>query len=60
MNIYETEQELVLKADLPEVNQHEIDIRIENNTLTIRGERKFHNEVQPGQLPAHRARKRTV
>jgi HSP20 family protein len=45
VDIYETEQELVLKADLPEVIQQEIDIRIENNTLTIRGERKFHNEV---------------
>ena len=45
VDIYETEQELVLKADLPEVNQQEIDIRIENNMLTIRGERKFHNEV---------------
>jgi HSP20 family protein len=44
-DIYETEQELVLKADLPEVIQQEIDIRIENNMLTIRGERKFHNEV---------------
>jgi HSP20 family protein len=45
VDIYETEQELVLKADLPEVNQQEIDIRIENNMLTIRGERKFHDEV---------------
>jgi HSP20 family protein len=45
VDIYETEQELVLKADLPEVNQQEIDIRIENNMLTIRGERKFQNEV---------------
>jgi HSP20 family protein len=45
VDIYETEQELVLKADLPEVIQQEIDIRIENNMLTIRGERKFQNEV---------------
>jgi HSP20 family protein len=45
VDIYETEQELVLKADLPEVNEHDIDIRVENNVLTIRGERKFQNEV---------------
>ena len=45
VDIYETEQELVLKADLPEVNEHEIDIRVENNMLTIRGERKFQSEV---------------
>ena len=56
VDIYETEQELVLKADLPEVNQQEIDIRIENNMLTIRGERKFHNEVsQDNYLRVERA-----
>src|ERR1700757_5417151 len=56
VDIYEDEQELVLKADLPEVNQQEIDIRIENNMLTIRGERKFHNEVsQDNYLRVERA-----
>lgn len=45
VDIYETEQELVIKADLPEVNQHDIDIRVENNVLTVRGERKFQSEV---------------
>jgi HSP20 family protein len=45
VDIYETEQELVLKADLPDVNEHEIDIRVENNMLTVRGERKFQHEV---------------
>lgn len=56
VDIYETEQELVLKVDLPEVDQQEIDIRIENNMLTIRGERKFHNEVsQDNYLRVERA-----
>ena len=41
VDIYETENELVLKADLPEVNQNEIDVRVENQTLTIAGVRKF-------------------
>jgi len=45
VDIYETENELVVKADLPEVQDKEIDIRVENNMLTIRGERKFSNEV---------------
>ncbi len=40
VDIYETENEIVLKADLPEVNQKNIDIQIENSTLTIQGERK--------------------
>ena len=41
VDIYETENELVLKADLPEVAQNEIDVRVESQTLTIAGERKF-------------------
>ena len=45
VDIYETENELVVKADLPEVNEKEIDVRVENNLLTIRGERKFEKSV---------------
>jgi HSP20 family protein len=41
VDIYETENELVLKADLPDVEAKEIDVRVENQTLTIAGERKF-------------------
>ena len=32
---------MVLKVDLPEVSQSEIDIRVEGNTLTIQGERRL-------------------
>ena len=45
VDIYETENELVVKADLPEVNPQDLDIRVENNILTIRGERKFEKKV---------------
>jgi HSP20 family protein len=45
VDIYETENELVVKADLPDVNPQELDIRVENNILTIRGERKFDDKV---------------
>jgi HSP20 family protein len=45
VDIYETENELVVKADLPDVQDKDIDVRVENNMLTIRGERKFSNEV---------------
>ena len=41
VDIYETENELVLKADLPDVDQNQIDVRVENQTLTLAGERKF-------------------
>lgn len=44
-DIYETENELVAKFDLPDVKESDIDIRVENNTLAIRGERKFEKEV---------------
>jgi HSP20 family protein len=45
VDIYETEHELVAKADLPEVDPQDLDIRVENNILTIRGERKFEQKV---------------
>ncbi len=45
VDIYETEGELVVKADLPEVDEKDIDVRVEINTLSIRGERKFQNDV---------------
>ena len=45
VDIYETEHALVVKADLPEVDPKELDIRVENNLLTIRGERKFEKKV---------------
>jgi HSP20 family protein len=45
VDIYETENELVVKADLPDMNPQDLDIRVENNILTIRGERKFEKRV---------------
>ena len=41
VDIYETDNELVLKADVPDVDLKDIDVRVENQTLTIAGERKF-------------------
>jgi len=45
VDIYETENELVLKADLPDLEEKDIDVRVENNLLTIRGERKFEKDI---------------
>src|SRR6202790_5236882 len=45
VDIYETANELVVKADLPDVNEKDIDVRVENNLLTIHGERKFDKSV---------------
>ena len=44
VDIFETENELVLKADLPDVDQKDIDVRVENQTLTIAGQRRFEKQ----------------
>lgn len=44
VDIYETENELVLKADVPDVDPKLIGIQLENGTLTLKGERKFEQE----------------
>lgn len=46
VDIYENENELMIKADLPEIDEKNLDVRVENNTLTVRGERKFEQEVK--------------
>jgi HSP20 family protein len=48
VDIFETEHELVVKADLPDIDPKNLDIRVENNILTIRGERKFEKKVDQG------------
>jgi HSP20 family protein len=53
VDIYETENELVLKADVPEVDAKNIGIQLENGTLTLKGERKF-EEQKNGHKGFHR------
>jgi len=45
VDIYETEHDLVIEADVPDVDPKDLDIRVENNILTIRGDRKFEKKV---------------
>ncbi len=45
VDVAERENELILKIDLPEMNQSEIEIKVEENTLIIQGERKFLKEM---------------
>ncbi|MGE0405981.1 MAG: Hsp20/alpha crystallin family protein [Candidatus Korobacteraceae bacterium] len=44
VDIYEDEQSIVVKAEIAGIKPEDIDIRVENNTLTLRGERKFEKE----------------
>ena len=44
VDIVENENELIVKADVPDVKFEDIDVKLENGTLTLRGERKFEKE----------------
>jgi len=47
VDIYETDaHEFVVKAELPDVKREDINLTFENNVLTIRGERKFDEDVK--------------
>jgi len=46
VDIFENEGNLVLKAELPGIDPTDVDVRVENNVLTLRGERKFESEVK--------------
>jgi len=44
-DIFETEKEVVIKAELPEVKKEEVSVSVGNNILTLGGERRFEEEV---------------
>jgi HSP20 family protein len=46
VDIYEADGKLVLKAELPDMRREDIDVSVENSTLTIRGERKLDQEIK--------------
>ena len=46
VDIYETEDAIVLKAELPGVDPKDVEVRVEDNTLYLKGERKFEKEVK--------------
>ena len=46
VDILETENALILKADLPDVDMKDTTVEIENGTLTLKGERKFEKDDQ--------------
>jgi HSP20 family protein len=44
VDVYEDAQKIVLKLEVPGIEEKDLDIRVENNTLTVKGERKFEKE----------------
>ena len=44
-DIFETDKELVMKFELPEVKKEDVEVKLEQNVLTLRGERKFEEKT---------------
>jgi HSP20 family protein len=44
VDVYEDEHQVTLKIDVPGIDEKDIDVRVEDNTLTVHGERKIDNE----------------
>ena len=44
VDVYEDEKHLVLKLEVPGIEEKDLDVSVENNTLTVKGERKFESE----------------
>jgi HSP20 family protein len=44
VDVYENEQKVTLKIEVPGIDEKDIDVRLENNTLTVHGERKIEKE----------------
>ena len=44
VDIYEDTQKVMLKLEVPGIDQKDLDVRIEDHTLTVKGERKFESE----------------
>ena len=56
VDVYEDAQKVVLKLEVPGVDQKDLDIRVENRTLTVKGERKF--EAEEKEQNFHRIERR--
>ena len=44
VDVYEDAQKVVLKLEVPGIEEKDLDVRVENHTLTVKGERKFEKE----------------
>ena len=46
VDVFETEGEIVVKAELPGMERNDIHLNLDNNVLTLRGERRFEKETK--------------
>jgi len=56
VDIYEDAHKVVLKLEVPGIEEKDLDVRVENNTLTVKGERKF--EAEEKEQNFHRIERR--
>ena len=56
VDIYEDEKKVMLKMEVPGIEQKDLDVSVENNTLTVKGERKF--EAEEKEQNFHRIERR--
>jgi HSP20 family protein len=56
VDIYEDAQKIVLKLEVPGIEEKDLDVRVENHTLTVKGERKF--EAEEKEQNFHRIERR--
>ena len=56
VDVYEDAQKIVLKLEVPGIEEKDLDIRVENHTLTVKGERKF--EAEEKEQNFHRIERR--
>ena len=56
VDIYEDPQKVVLKLEIPGIEENDLDVRAENHTLTVKGERKF--EAEEKEQNFHRIERR--
>jgi HSP20 family protein len=54
VDVYEDEHKIALKFEVPGIDENDVDVRIEGNTLTVHGERKIEKEEQRKELPSRR------
>src|SRR6266404_3531223 len=51
VDVYEDEHNITLKIEVPGIDEKDVDVRIENNTLTVHGELKFEKEEKEENYP---------
>jgi HSP20 family protein len=56
VDVYEDAQKVVLKLEVPGIEEKDLDVRVENHTLTVKGERKF--EAEEKEQNFHRIERR--